>query len=211
MENFPSNSHNEKKAAPVTKREPKKVEKVVSGGVVRRKKPLSKKFADIFIGESAKSVWRYIAFDVLVPAAKDMVYDAFSQGLDRTLFGDTRHRHGSSRSHSSGSYISYNRFGSNPYQRAPEPRREMSRRGRATHDFDEIILETRVEAEEVINRLFDLISQYETATVADLYEMLGQSGNFTDEKWGWVDIRGAGVTRVRGGYLLDLPRPEPLD
>ena len=87
----------------------------------------------------------------------------------------------------------------------------MSRRARASHDFDEIILASRVEAEEVIDRLFDLVSRYESATVADLYEMVGVTGNFTDDKWGWTNIRGAGVTRVRNGFLLDLPRPEPLD
>jgi len=87
----------------------------------------------------------------------------------------------------------------------------MSRRGRASHDFDEIILATRVEGEEVIERLFDLVSRYEAATVADLYELVGVSGNYTDDKWGWTDVRGSGVTRVRNGYLLDLPKPEPID
>jgi hypothetical protein len=72
-------------------------------------------------------------------------------------------------------------------------------------------LATRVEAEEVIDRLFDVVSRYETATVADLYEMVGVTGNYTDDKWGWTDLRGASVQRVRNGYLLDLPRPEPLD
>ena len=87
----------------------------------------------------------------------------------------------------------------------------MSRRAKATHNFDEIILATRHEAEEVIDRLFDLISRYETATVADLYELVGEDRSYTDDKWGWTDIRGAGVQRVRNGYLLNLPRPEPLD
>lgn len=70
---------------------------------------------------------------------------------------------------------------------------------------------TRVEAEEVIDRMFDLVSQYEMVTVADLYDLVGLANNYTDEKWGWTDIRGAGVSRIKGGYLLDLPRPEPLD
>jgi hypothetical protein len=94
--------------------------------------------------------------------------------------------------------------------RRDEPR-SISRRARATHDFDEIILPTRVEAEEVIDRMFDIVSQYETATVADLYELVGINSNYTDGKWGWSDFRGAGVSRVRNGYLLDLPRPESLD
>jgi hypothetical protein len=87
----------------------------------------------------------------------------------------------------------------------------MSRQARARHDFDEIVLESRTEAEEVIDRLFDLVSRYESATVADLYELVGLASSHTDHKWGWTDLRGAGVSRVRGGYLLDLPDPHPLN
>jgi hypothetical protein len=87
----------------------------------------------------------------------------------------------------------------------------LSREARAKHNFDEIVLNSRVEAEEVIDRLYDVVSRYESASVADLYELVGLSSTHTDHKWGWTDIRGAGVQRVRDGYLLDLPSPEPLD
>lgn len=212
MENeFPGNSHRSKKATHPEK-EPKKVEKVVTSEPIRRKKPLGKRFVETFVGGDAKGVAGYVAFDVLIPAAKDMVADAMSQGVERMLFGEarstSRRGHGP-RPGGSGGYVSYNRYA--PSSLRPEPRVGPSRRARATHDFDEIILATRVEAEEVIDRLFDLVSRYESATVADLYELVGVSGSYTDDKWGWTDIRGAGVTRVRNGYLLDLPRPEPLD
>jgi hypothetical protein len=87
----------------------------------------------------------------------------------------------------------------------------MSQRGRAKHDFDEIVLDQRAEAEEVIDRLYDVVNKYEQATVADLYDLVGLSSTHTDHKWGWTDLRGAGVSRIRDGYLLDLPDPEPLD
>lgn len=207
---FPSNSHSSKRAA---RDEPKKVEQIVSSEVVRRKKPLSKRFTETFVGGDARGVASYVMFDVLIPAAKDMVADAMSMGVEKMLFGDVRSssRRGGSRSGSSGPYVSYNRFApGSSLGRRDEPT-IPSRRARATHDFDEIILATRVEAEEVVDRLFDLVSRYESATVADLYELVGVSGNYTDDKWGWTDIRGAGVTRVRNGYLLDLPKPTPLD
>jgi hypothetical protein len=87
----------------------------------------------------------------------------------------------------------------------------MSRRARARHDFDEIVLETRGEADEVIDQLYEIVSRYDSATVADLYELVGLASTHTDNKWGWTDLRGAGVTRVRSGYLLDIPEPRPLD
>lgn len=214
MEDYPTNSRRPK---PEASDQPKKITKVVEGDVVRRKKTLGRKFKETFMGGDTKGVWEYIMLDVLVPAAKDMIADAASQGVERMVFGEARstsRRTGQRPSSGVNGYVSYNRY-SSPVGRSSASGRDerptMSRRGRASHDFDEIILATRVEAEEVIDRLFDLVSRYETATVSDLYELVGVSGNYTDDKWGWSDIRGAGVTRVRNGYLLDLPRPEALD
>jgi len=42
------------------------------------------------------------------------------------------------------------------------------------------------------------------------YELVGLDSTHTDHKWGWEELTGAGVSRIRGGYLLDLPEPEPL-
>jgi len=131
--------------------------------------------------------------------------------MERVLFdgGRSANRRGRGRRPGGGSYVSYDRYSSRDRR---DDSRSLSRRARATHNFDEIILDKRVEAEEVINQLFEIVSKYEQASVADLYNLVGISGQFTDENYGWTDLRGAGVTRLtRGGYLLDLPRPEPLD
>lgn len=216
VDEFPGNSRRERNA-PEPKEDPKKIEAVVTGDVVRRKKPLGKRLIETFFGGDSKTVGHYVLMDVILPAAKDTFADAVSQAIERMLFGEARsssRRTGARPSGTSG-YTSYNRFstskpGGTPPWRDREDPKEISRQSRARHDFDEIILATRVEAEEVIDRLFDLVSRYEEATIADLYELVGITANFTDEKWGWTDIRGAGVTRIRNGYLLDLPRPEPL-
>ncbi len=214
---FPSNRHKDREAAvrPI-ETEKKKVEQVVQTEVVRRKKPLGKRFIETFVGGDAKSVWGFVALDVLIPAAKDAIADAVSQGVERMIFGEARSTSRRTGRRPGEPYISYNRYSSSSSRRSltprEEPRRpELSRRARASHDFDEIILATRVEADEVVERLYDLVSKYEVATVADLYDLVGITGNYTDDKWGWYDLRGAGVTRVRHGYLLDLPRPEPVD
>ena len=212
-EQFPPNSRDRKVREP--KEPEKKIEKVTVGVVARRKKPLSKRFAEVFVADDAQSVGHYILFDILIPAAKDVIADVVSQSIERTLFGGARStsRRTGLRPGGSSSHVSYNRYSSTPpwNRDRREERPQVSRRARSSHDFDEIILATRGEAEEVIDRLFDLISRYEQATVSDLYELVGLPSNFTDEKWGWTDIRGAGVTRISNGYLLDLPKPEPLD
>lgn len=219
---FPSNSSSTKAetAEKVAKPEPKKIEKVIQGDVVRRKKPLGARFKDVFVGGEARGVWNYVTMDVMVPAAKDMFADAVSQGVERMIFGESRstgRRSGQRNTGGSNGFVSYNRYAPNngPNSgRREEPRNNVSRRSRSQFNFDEIVVPTRVEAEEVIDRLFDLVSRYESATVADLYELVGVSGNYTDEKYGWGGndcLRGAGVTRITNGYLLDLPKPELLD
>lgn len=217
MENYPPNSHKAKDGVPAKKaaKPPaKKIEKVITGEVVLRKKPLGKRFAETFFGGDAKGVLKYVLLDVLVPGMKDNFSDAVSQGVDKMLFGEVRGRSRGSVVGQAVARTAYNQFSnsrSTGSRMREDPRTAISRRAQENHDFREIVLATKVEAEEVIDGLFTLISEYEVATVADLYELLGVSGNFVDEKWGWEDIRGAGAVRVKGGYLLDLPRPVPLN
>lgn len=209
---FPSNRHKDKEdAKPEAKKETKeKVEKVVEGEAIRRKKSLGTRLKETFFGGDTRGVWGYVGEEVLIPAAKDMIADAVSQGIERMIYGEAKSssRRTGRRPDGKGPYISYDRYSR---KKSASRRSDISQRARASHDFDEIILASRVEADEVIDRLFDLVSKYETATVADLYDLVGITGNYTDDKWGWVDLRGADVRRVRNGYLLDLPRPEPLD
>jgi len=213
MEQFPSNSQQRK---PLGQRaEPKereKVEQVITSGVTQRKRPMGRRFADTFFGGDARGTILYVAEDILVPAAKDMIADAFTRGFERFIFGESRtgSRRGPSRPGSgAGNFVSYNRMGAG---RGRDDSRDISRRARAGHEFDEIILESRAEAELVLEKLSDLIEQYDVATVADLYELVGITSGHTDLKWGWDDMRDAGVDRVRsGGYLLALPKTKSID
>ena len=199
---FPPNSEASKK----------KIERVTSGDPVRKKKSLRKQFSETFVAGDMKSAVQYVMFDVLLPAAKDMVVEAGSAGIEKLIFGESRRRRGATPPQAGPTgYVSYNRYSGPMGTGLNAAQRVISRQSRARHDFDEIVLDSRVEAEEVIDRLFDLVSRYESATVADLYELVGLASTHTDHKWGWTDLQGSGVSRVRDGYLLDLPDPEPLN
>ena len=206
--NYVPNSRKSKETQPE-----KTTKKIITGDVVKRKKPLGQRIAAAFTGDDARSVGGYVLFDVLLPAAKAMISDAVSQGVERMLFGEAR-------SSSSRNYTSYNRMyrsgystgtSSNSSGSRDDVARRISRQSRATHDFDDIVLSARNEAEEVLDQLVGLVEQYDVATVADLYSFVGIEASFADEKWGWSDLRGSGVTRVRDGYLLNLPRPVVID
>lgn len=216
--NYSANSNKAKAKAtkkdetPEDKGEKPKVQKVIQGEVVQRKKPLGRKILDTFKGgDDMHSIGNFILQEVIVPAAKQMITDAVSQGVDRAMYGEVRRPRGSSGGPRV-NYSGFSRSASSPVGRAGEadgPR--MSHRARATHDFDEVVLGTRGEAEEVLDSLTELVRDYDVATVSDLYDLVGINANFTDEKWGWTDLRGSAIRPVRGGYLLVLPRTQPID
>jgi hypothetical protein len=187
----------------------KRVSRVVEGTVSRRKTPLGKRFMQTFVGgDDAQTVVQYVFLEVIAPTIKDLVVDAITQSVERAMFGENA-RNGSARR--TRSYVNYGRY-SSPTPRdgaRPDPR-EVSKKVR-TQDFEEVIVETRHEAQDVIDALFELTSKYNQATVADLYDLVGTTGDFTDQNWGWRDLRGSSAVRMRDGrYLLDLPRPEAL-
>jgi hypothetical protein len=187
--------------------------KVISGigTVKRRKKPIGQRLKEIFIGDNASSVMGYVMLEVVVPAIKDTLSDVVTQAVERMLFGEVRSStRRPNRGGSSGGYVAYNRYSSGTVSRQEPARPNLSPRARANHDFDEIIIPDRPRADEVLDRMYDLLSRYEQVTVANLYELVGFTPEFTDGSWGWTSLEGSGVRRVREGFLIDLPRPEPL-
>jgi hypothetical protein len=218
MEAFPSNSHEQRvprAEEPAKKPELKVVEKVIDGPVVRRKKSLGARIREMLF-DGREGVLEYVIQDVLVPAFKDTISDAVSTGVERLVFGEdakTRPRRSSNRSsvfgNNSGNHTNYTRYSSSSSR--PDNVRQLPRRSRASHEFDEIILATRVEAENILNGLNKLVNRYGMVSVRELYEMVGEPFHHTDEKWGWTDLSDAGYKRVSNGFMLVLPRTEALD
>lgn len=202
---YPSNSRKSKQK----QLDQPKVKKVITGSVKKRKKPLGKRFAETFLGEEdILSVTSYIIHDILIPAAKNTLYEMIVGGSAMSLFGEVR-KSSARGGVASGSHV---RYGS--YYNSPDPRGSRSQRTHPRHSIDEIILDSRVEADEVLHSLADLIDEYGRATIGDLYDLLGVTrtmGSFTDDKYGWKNLNMAEVRRVREGYLLDLPRPIAVD
>ena len=199
--NYKPNSHAYKASQQQKEanKDKKQIQKVVSGKAKLKKKNELQKFADVFISEDVKNVKSYVLGDVLVPAIKKAIVDIVTDGVNMIFYGGTRRGGGSS-----GSKVSYRSY----YDRKDDNRSDS--RVRTGYSYDEIILETRGEAEEVLSQLSDLIDTYRVATVADLYDLVGISHNYTDNKYGWTNIRNAEAKRVSDGYLLVLPKPIPI-
>lgn len=183
----------------------KKIEKVISGTAKVRKKTGARKVADVFISEDAANVKSYIVMDVIVPAIKDVLSNVVKDSIDMILFGGTRR--GSDRRKSNAEYVSYNRFSDRRDDRRHDTRSTIASR----YNFDDITLESKAEADEVLERMDELLDTYGMVTVADLCDLVGISCEYTDNKYGWTSLRNARVVRLRGNeYMLDLPRVTSL-
>lgn len=202
-DNYKPNSH-KYKAEQKELAERKKVEKVVKGKVKTKKKGELQKVAGAFISEDATNVKSYLLFDVLIPAAKDALADIINKGTDMILYGgESSHKKKST----SASKISYARY----YDRKDDRPSYYGNRTRSGYGFEDVILESRGEAEEVLTRMDELIETYGSATVADLYDLVGITCNYTDNKYGWTNLRNAEPIRVRDGYMLKMPKALPID
>lgn len=188
----------------------KKVDKVIGGGAIQRKKPLTRRIAENFTGADARSVGQYVLFEVVLPQVKDLIYDVGSSALQRSLFGDRGSNSYTSSSRRKG-YTPYNTVATAAVSKVQQ---QMKPAPQATSDeFGEIIVESRGEAQEVMDKIGNLIETYGMASVSDLKAAVGLTGSFTDEKFGWIAMGGTDIRRVGGaqpGYLLILPRPEEL-
>ena len=186
-------------------------ESVVTGEVVRKQKSKIQNVAETFFGGDLKDVASYIVVDVMIPAAKDMLYDTVSQGFSRLLFGEVRQRTASTNRE----YTSYGSMSRDRSMRRVDQSRRNSRddtvRDRiSSNDFDDITFRDRRDAEAVMDTLMDTIDHYGQCSVADLLKASGMSPKYTDYDSGWHDLSRASISRYRDGYVLNMPRTEDL-
>lgn len=196
---YPSNSHS-------SKPEPRpQLMQVTTGKVTLKEESAGEKIKNTVWGKYVKPALIFAGVSIILPAVKDMLEDAIT-GMVRGAFsgGDFSR---SARKAGNG-YVDYGSFGK---KTQTVEKRELSARARSQHDFRELILESRAEGDYILSQLEDLISQYGQATVMDMYKLAGIQGSFTDDKWGWLDLREARVRTHSGGYLLDMPKPENLE
>lgn len=201
LEQYKPNSNKYKEEKALAEKREKKVEKVVTGKVITKKEGFFSKMFRGFISEDAKDVKSYVFGDVLIPAIKKAISDIVTDGIDIILYGESRGKRG----RSTAERISYRSY----YDRNDSYRRPVASYN--DYSYDSIILSSRGEAEEVLARMDELMDTYGLVSVADLKDLVGINGNYTDNKYGWTSIKSAEVVRVRDGYTIKMPRAVPID
>lgn len=199
--NLPDNSHAGRSEKKHASGEEKRAEKVVQGRVTVKKNEM-RRLTDVFISEDVSKVKDYIIHDVLIPTFKETIYNIVVNSLDISLFGGR----GSGSKRSVADRVSFRDY--NGVSRKDD--RTCSTRTNSGYSYDDITLSTRGEAEAVLSRMDEIMEEYDVVRVADLYDLVGVTGEHTDNKYGWTNIRNAEVIRVRNGYRIKMPRALPI-
>ena len=74
--------------------------------------------------------------------------------------------------------------------------------------FENIVFETRKDAEDVLSIADNICRTYGWFTVFDLYDQCGIIGSFKDCLLGWSDLSTVNITRTKYGYQIDFPKPK---
>lgn len=185
-----------------------KMKPVVKGRAKIKKKGEMQKLRDVFVQEDINSVKSYVLFDVLIPGIKRIVFDTITNALQMSMFGE---KGNPNKNRSSGTKIRYGGC----FTERDEDTRGYRIKNRSVMDYDEIIFETRDDAEDVLRAMQGSIAQYGIVSVGDLYDFADiPTPNFTILKYGWTDLEDARVVQVRDGntfgYALKLPKALPL-
>ena len=189
-----------------------KIEKIVTGEVITRKRPLGAKVKEVFFGGDVHAVAQYLAAEVLLPAARNLIVEFATEGVKKIVYGDSAPK-GSRPGYSphltygsSSSYVPYNKYsGSRPMQPTGY------RAARSRRSFEEVILGTRRDAQHVLDTMQDILDRHERVSVADLKTLAGIRTEPQDNEWGWVYLADAEIRQVREGYLIRLHSPDVIE
>lgn len=223
---LPGNSHTSRKAEPKpespapsvqTEEAPKKI---VTGKVRTGKEPIVSRLKTMFIADGG-SFMDHLVENVVVPMVKDIALsivtqsvDGFRQGVEQKLFGESRPRSSVRSSYGSHVPVNYSRYSANS-----APTRSTAIRGgasrpvsRPSNQVQIVILDTREEADLVLEELDAMIDSVRHCTVGDYYDLVGLTPQSTDDSWGWTDLSRARVNKVgHDEFQISMPRPKPID
>lgn len=208
MEEFKSNSNASKEAAndipAPTKNTP----------VTTNVKPIDKKKFSFgkFFAADAKTVGEHVVESILVPSLQKLLSDSVKGAVDWFIYGAK----GKSSFNTGPGTVSYSRYYQGPvgsqyyYQNTPPGAPGPTTRP-GIYSVGEFKFEDRGDAETVLMRMNEAIERYGMVSVADFYDFIGQRCSFTDQKYGWYDLRPAQVIRYDDGYSIQFPKAQPIE
>lgn len=204
MREYRSNSNKSREQQRIEEQKPK-TEKLDIGTVKTKKRSGLMKIRDSVIKEDAHNVGSYVMSELFLPRLIDMIADMGKGAIEMFLYGGDYDA--KARKRSPGSRVSYRSY----YEDDRRYRDDRDRHYNRPYDYDEITFQSRADADDVLNNLYGILDRYKYVTVADLFDSVGEPGRHTDCKWGWTDLRGSYIRRDGRDYVIELPKPMPIE
>lgn len=198
--------NNESENKPEVKRD-----KVVTGSVRAKKNGPIKTIAKVFLYDNLPKTVTHITKDILEPAIKNTLYTMLADSVEMLIFGETRRKSSSRSSVGRGSYHDY-------YERKRDNKRIESTSDRGSNgrfNCEELVFDTRRDAENVLKEMFNTLEDFQIVTVFDLYEFSGKTPPYTSKNYGWTNLDNSDIRTIRDdqgiGYILKLTKPMLID
>lgn len=159
-------------------------------------------------GESFKeNFMESVIFEFLVPTAKDMMVNIADMAIDLIVYGDAGR---STKSYRSKPYKrSYDEYYERKNKTVTSTRKVLNL-DHQMYKFEEIPIEDYQEAKKALQDLKDAVNEYGRVTVSNYCQVRQVEDEFTDNNYGWRNLDSAHVSRVPGGWILNLPTPIAL-
>lgn len=203
---------------PVNYNQQEQAVKVIQGKVQIDKQPVGKRLVKFLFSDKLDAVGNYLAYYILGPSLKDLVFKLGTGALQMALFGGGVGAGGIGMG--SGTYIPG--YGYQPVRRDPVPYNNMYQQppgyanpapGPASFNgrigLNDISFDTKDDAYLVLDRMNRELQRYRRVRVADFYTyagITGQEGNWTLQSTGWYDLTTARpVMRTDGRWMIEFP------
>lgn len=194
--------------------EPEEKKKVITGSARQDKPKLGQKMVNFLFSDKIDSVGNYLAYYILGPSLKELIFKMGTGALQMVLFGGQ----GGVQMPQTGWNNGYNSARRDPYMY-----NQMSNMGYAQPQpalvghrltLNDISFDTKDDAYLVLDRMNREISRYGKVRVADFYTfagITGQEGNWTLQGNGWYDLNQAHpMMRTDGRWIIDFPPVQSL-
>lgn len=197
--------------------EKKKLTKLIDKKPKKLKRNLVSRLITGIVGpEGLPGVGSYVNDEIIKPALRNLIFDAINSTARMMLFKDgggppssSGHSHPSRRAPNHRPSVNYsNRYVPPTYE--PQERKATPRSSR--HGVEEYVIEERFDAAHVLTALTEHADMYDVVSIADYYDLINVSTEYTDDTYGWTidSITQASIMPVRGGYVIKFPPVEVI-
>lgn len=192
------------------KEEKPKMKKVVQVQPTKVKKSLFSRFIKGIVGpEGLSGIGTQVNEEIIIPAVKNIIFDAITSGVSRALHMDYRQARGGHTPYNRPPVNTRTNYQGRYEQREPEERKVAPR---TRYGVEEYRIPDRYDASHVLTTLTENADRYDVTSIADYYELIGVPAQHTDHNYGWTidSITKATIVPVSGGYIIKFPPVEVI-